>query len=253
MMVVAKPIKLFNTLAAVLLAAGLSLGLASPGGAAPGDDLPGRETSSPEPVLKIEPPAGHCIYDAAESLKPGLATGFEPGLKSGTELMALYVPCSALAAARSGTVEWLPEWVAVEKNVVTYPSDDVRNYGSNNAAVKQLCEDAQSAKWGHPSYKGADFADMVKEAGAKLTFDTPEVFLGVVGEEEHACYLSSLRIVFSPSGKPQRFIIVTAFMQAGDRWVTQSFRREFNPSAETAQAIFAAAKKESKTFSDKNR
>ncbi len=252
MVVVAKPLRLFNTVAGGLLAFKLALGAPSAGFAAPGDEVPVREAPSPEPVLALEAPEGHCVFDTAEAAKPGYATGFEPGLKSGTELMALYVPCAALAAARSGVVEWLPEWVAIEKNIVTYPSDDERSLGSAGA-VKQLCEDAQSAKWGHPRYENADFAALVREAGAKLSYDKPEIFLGVIGEDEHACYLSSLRIVFSPSGKALRFLIVTAFMQAGDRWVTQSIRRELAETRESAEALLASAKKESKSFSDKNR
>jgi hypothetical protein len=252
MVVVAKPLRLFNTVALGLWAIGLGMGAAGSAWAASGDDVPVREAPSPEPVLKLEAPDGHCAYDAAEAEKAGHVTGFEPGLKSGTELMALYVPCASLDAARSGAAEWLPEWVAIEKNIVTYPSDDDRSLGSAGA-VAQLCQDAQSAKWGHPRYDGADFAEMVKTANAKLSYDKPEIFLGVIGEDEHACYLSSLRIVFSPSGKPLRFLIVTAFMQAGDRWVTQSIRRELAQTRESAEAVLASAKKESKLFSDKNR
>jgi hypothetical protein len=251
MRVVTKGPKIFNTLAAVL-AMGAAAFHSGEGWAAAGDEGPARETASPEPVLVLEAPKGHCAYDAAKASAPGHATGFEPGLKSGTELMALYVPCPALEAARAGTAEWLPEWIAIEKNTVTYPSDDARSLGTHGA-VKQLCRDAQSAQWGHPRYDGADFGEMVKAASAKLSYDKPEIFLGVIGEEEHACYLSSLRIVFSPSGKPQRVLIVAAFMQAGDRWVTQSFRRELGDAPVVAQSIFAAAKTESKSFADKNR
>ncbi len=48
--------------------------------------------------------------------RPGSAraTGFEPGLKSGTELMALYVPCATLAAA-GRAMRVAAEWVAIEK------------------------------------------------------------------------------------------------------------------------------------------
>jgi hypothetical protein len=252
MMVVAKPIKYFNMVAWRVVALAMMAWMPSAALAAAGDDVPVRAAPSPEPVLTLEAPEGHCVYDAAEASKPGLATGFEPGLKAGTELMALYVPCAALAAARSGTAEWLPEWVAIEKNIVTYPSDDLRSLGAHGA-VAQLCEDAQSAKWGHPRYDGADFASLVLDASSKLTYDKPEIFLGVIGEDEHACYLSSLRIVFSPSGKPLRFLVVTAFMQAGDRWVTQSIRRALADTRESAEALLASAKKESKSFAEKNR
>lgn len=250
-MVVPKGAKIINTLAALSVLGGtLSCGL--PGWAAPGDEAPVRERASPEPILKLEAPEGHCDYSGSKTDAGGRETGFEPGLKSGTELLALYVPCAALEAARAGTVDWLPEWVAFEKNTVTYPSDDDRSLGSHGA-VKQLCRDAQSANWGHPKYDGADFADMVKTASAKLTLETPEVFLGVVGEDDHACYLAALRIVYSPSGTALRFLNVQAFMQAGDRWVTQSFRRELSDVPEAASALFAAAKKQAKQFSDKNR
>lgn len=252
MALVTKPLRLINTLTGPFLAAILAIGAPVAGRAAANDEAPVREAVAPEPVLKLEAPDGHCAYDAAEAAKPGHTTGFEPGLKTGTELLALYVPCTALAAARSGDAEWLPEWVAIEKNIVTYPSDDERSLGTDGA-VKQLCQDAQSAKWGHPRYESADFAGLVLEAGTKLSYDKPEIFLGVISEEDHACYLSSLRIVFSPSGKPQRFLVVTAFMQAGDRWVTQSIRRELGETRESAEALLASAKKESKSFSEKNR
>jgi hypothetical protein len=252
MQVVTKGTKIINTLAALLVVVGAVRGAGS-GWAAPGDEAPARESASPEPVLTLEAPDGHCAYDAHQAGEAaGHETGFQPGLKSGTELLALYVPCAALEAARAGTAEWLPEWVAFEKNIVTYPSDDERSLGSYGA-VKQLCRDAQSTQWGHSTYDGADFAEMVKTASAKLSIEKPEIFLGVVGEEEHACYLSALRIVYSPSGKAQRFLIVAAFMQAGDRWVTQSIRRQLSDAPADATAHFAAAKKEAKAFSDKNR
>ncbi len=74
-----------------------------------------------------------------------------------------------------------------------------------------------------------------------------------MGEDDHACYLAALRIIYSPSGTAVRVLSVQAFMQAGDRWVTQSIRRELSDTPEAAQSVFASAKKESKLFSDKNR
>jgi len=251
MLLIPKGRKIFNMLAVSMMAAGVLISTNS-GWAAPGDEGPARALPSPEPVLMFDAPEGHCAYSAPTAGGPGLETGFEPGLKSGMELLALYVPCAALNAARAGRAEWLPEWVAFEKNTVTYPSDDERSLGSHGA-VKRLCRDAQSANWGHPKYDGADFSEMVKTASAKLSLETPEIFLGVVGEDDHACYLAALRIVYSPSGQPQRFLNVQAFMQAGDRWVTQSFRRELSDEPAAAQSVFASAKKESKQFSDKNR
>lgn len=241
----------FNTLAALVFAVA-GLGGAAPGRSAPTDNLPPRDTVSPEPVLSVEPPVGHCAYDKADARRPGLETGFEPGLRSGTELLALYVPCTSLEAARAGTLEWLPEWIAIEKNTVTYPSDDDRSLGTHGA-VRQLCEDAQSARWGHPRNGGKDFATLVKDAGARLSYDSPVVFLGVVGEEDHACYMAATRIVFSPSGKAQKFLVVTAFMQAGDRWITQSIRRELVETRAAAEALFDDVKRQSKTFAERNR
>lgn len=251
MLLLTKRFNVFNMLAVAWFAAAAGIGT---GGtqAAPSDPGPARETLSPEPVLVTEAPDGHCAFEFIDASRLNLQTGFEPGLKSGTELLALYVPCQSLAASQSGGTDWLPEWVAVEKNTVTYPSDDARSLGSHGA-VKQLCQDAQSAQWGHPAYRGADFAEMVKTASTKLSHDKPEVFLGVVGEEDHACYLAALKLVYSPSGIRQRFLVVQAFMQAGDRWVTQTFRRELSDAPDDARLIFALAKKVSKAFADKNR
>jgi hypothetical protein len=219
---------------------------------------PAREGPPPgaDPVLDLEAPAGHCRIDGSQARSPGHATGFEPGLKSGMELLALYVPSGALEAARAGALEWLPEWIAIEKNTVTYPSDDGRSLGTFGA-VRQLCRDARSAEFGHARNETSDFAAVVAQAHGRLSTKTPVVFLGVIGEEDHACFISSLRLEFSPSGNPQRFLVVTAFMQTADRWVIQSVRREMPVPPEAApqgaEDVLRTAKTAAKVFFDRNR
>lgn len=210
-----------------------------------------------EPVFELEAPDGHCVLESKAADGAPAATGFEPGLKSGTVLMAFYVPCDRLEAVAAGRADWFPEWVAIEKNTVTFPSDDTRSLGAHGA-VRQLCADAQSAQWGHPQNGGRDLSVMVTDAHARLSLEKPVVFLGVIGEEEHACYLAALQLDYSPSGQPERFLMVTAFMQAGDRWVTQSVRRAAPASAGTEPGrdpsdIYEVSRKAARSFTEKNR
>ncbi len=71
MLLVAKRSRLFNTLACGILAFSAALAAGSLAVAAPGDDVPLREAPSPEPVLALEAPEGHCVYDAAEAARLG--------------------------------------------------------------------------------------------------------------------------------------------------------------------------------------
>ncbi|MFM7084084.1 MAG: hypothetical protein ACKOW3_03630 [Hyphomicrobium sp.] len=178
-----------------------------------------------EPTIEIETPNEFCKYDMSQRGKSGYETGYEPGLKKGTSLIALYVPCLSLEAADKGKAEWLPEWIAYEKNIVTFPSDDTRSLGTRGA-VKQLCNDARLQKYGHPSYQNTNLVQLVVEAYEKLNKENPVIFFGVIHEEERVCYLSSLRLLYSPSGQQHKFLVVTAFMQTGDRWIYQTLRRE---------------------------
>ena len=58
-------------------------------------------------------------------------------------------------------------------------------------------------------------------------------------------------------GNPQRFLVVTAFMQTADRWVIQSVRREMPVPPEAApqgaEDVLRTAKTAAKIFFDRNR
>ena len=199
-----------------------------------------------EPQIEIETPKKFCKLDRGLEKTEGYRTGYEPGLKSGTSLVALFVPCHSLDAAEKRRIEWLPEWVAYEKNTVTFPSDNASTLGTRGA-VKQLCKDARLAKYGHPTYENQTLPDLVVEAHERLTIENPVIFFGVIHEEESICYLSSLRLLFSPSGRQQRFLLVTAFMQTGDRWIYQTLRREVHAAPKgSAQAEAVSVLEESK-------
>lgn len=218
---------------------------------------PDADAMVTEPDLHLDPPDGHCLFDAATRSENRFDTGFKPGLKSGTVLLAFYVPCVALQAAEDGTAEWLPEWVAIEKNTVTFPSDDARRLGPHGA-VRQLCEDAQSAQWGHLRSTNTDINAQVAEALTRLSLEKPVVFLGVIGEDDDACYLAALQLIFSPSGEQGRYLVVQAFMQAGDRWVTQSVRRAVpavlpSEGPATPAEVYAASRRAARAFAEKNR
>lgn len=214
------------------------------------------DTLKNEPSIEIETPKEFCKLDGNFNTKQGYSTGYEPGLKSGTTLIALFVPCRSLNAAEKGQVEWLPEWIAFEKNTVTFPSDDARTLGTSGA-VKQLCEDARLTKYGHPTYENSSLPELVEEAHERLNLKNPVIFFGVIHEEERICFLSSLRLLFSPSGKSQRFLLVTALMQTGDRWIYQNLRREVHAGPkkiiyEDAAAVLQEAKIIAQAFIKKN-
>lgn len=200
-----------------------------------------------EPTIEIETPNDFCKFDMSQQKKPRHDTGYEPGLKQGTSLIALFVPCRSLEAADKGNVEWLPEWIAYEKNTVTFPSDDARSLGTRGA-VKQLCEDARLQKYGHPSYQNTNLIQLVIDTHEKLNKENPVIFFGVVHEEERVCYLSSLRLLYSPSGQEHKFLIVTAFMQTGDRWIYQTLRREVPSQSNSIQVEVANILEDSKSI-----
>lgn len=209
-----------------------------------------------EPTIEIETPKDFCKFDISQQNRQGFATGYEPGLKQGTSLIALFVPCRSLNAAQIGQAEWLPEWIAYEKNTVTYPSDDTRSLGTRGA-VKRLCEDARLQKYGHPTYQNTNLSKLVLDAQMKLNIENPIIFFGVIHEEDRVCYLSSLRLLSSPSGQKRKFLIITAFMQTGDRWIYQTLRRDIPSSTKEdidleVGAALVESKNIAKVFVEKN-
>lgn len=184
----------------------------------PGPKADGKSESS---HIKVAAPDGFCAFDPDADTSASVKTGFEPGIERSTILIALYLPCQQLAAHAPTTHQiWLPEWLAYETNIVTFPEDDERMIGVRGS-VSLLCNDARG---GHPQVAGATFADRVEASHTMLSPKRPIIWLGVVAEEQGACYLASLRLLQGEPGEYRRLLTVTAFMMANEKWVYQSVR-----------------------------
>jgi len=210
-------------------------------------DLAGAQ---PAPrVLLTSPPAGHCTFDPQAAGNAGLATGFKPGVKDASELVALYVPCDQLERAKAGHVAWLPEWVAIEKNAVTMPSDDERNgKGTSRQAVDTLCRDAQARHW---QIDAETFEAKTAAAHKSLSAERPVVYFGVVSNDPQACFMASLTLESDPLGGRHRMLNIFAFMAIGNTWIYHTTRR-LAEDASQAQEILYLAKTDARLFLKRN-
>lgn len=205
---------------------------------------PGQAGVKPEAApIQTQAPEGYCAFDPNAETSVGLKTGFKPGLGAETQLVAMFVPCAALERAKAGQTNWLPDWLAVETNIVTKPGDDDRIVGTRGA-VEQLCKDAQTA---HSKLAADTFTAKAAMAHNGLSEAKPVIYFGVVGEDAGVCYLASLRLEKDSTGLPHRVLAVFAFMLAGDRWVYLSTNGE-TPDASTAADVLELAKATAKEF-----
>ncbi|MDX2309194.1 MAG: hypothetical protein NW216_13210 [Hyphomicrobium sp.] len=190
---------------------------------------PDGEQAIPDrhPDIRTAPPAGYCALDS-ETLEGGaVVTGYQPGLASGMSLVALYASCWEAELVRGQVPLRIDAWMAVEMNVVSYPSDDERTLGKAGA-VELLCRDARDASLGHPvPAAGAAFDDLVAAARSELGPRRPTVYLGVVAEDREleVCYLAVVRLADGDDEYMRAHLTVTGFSTAGDRWVALSVRR----------------------------
>lgn len=218
--------------------------------------VPQQGAGTNEQVVRVAPPEGYCAFDVNDPKSADIRTGFKPGVENATNLLALYIPCAELKAVTEAKTGWLPEWLAYETNTIVFPDSDdpqdpirMQSRPRGQGAVAQLCIDAQV---GHPKVAGATFEAQVAAAQMRLSIDTPVIYIGVVGEEPGACFLSQLRLETGSPGHYRRLLTVTAFMQAGGKWVYQSVRVRA-PDAATATVTLDRAKAVARGFIEANR
>jgi hypothetical protein len=197
---------------------------------------------TPHPFNMTAPP-GQCAFEPAAAGNAGLSTGFKPGLPLTNVLVAMFVPCDQLERAKAGRTAWLPEWMAIEKNAVTIPSDDERLVESKSAGqprspVDLLCRDAQDRHW---KIDAETFEGKTASALKSLTDANPQVFFGVIGQDRGTCYMASLTLEPEPNGAKHKMLNVFAIMAAGDTWVYHTTRR-FSDDASNAQETLYIAK-----------
>ncbi len=206
-------------------------------------------------VIRISAPDGYCAFNPDDPQSTNIKTGFQPGVEHATNLLALYVPCLALETTRPTQQGWLPEWLAYESNYIVFPgadepSDPVRMQSRPTAynSVAQLCIAAQT---NHPRVEGDTFATQVAAAHRLLSIDKPVIYIGVVGEDPGACFMSQLRLESGGPGDFKRLLTVTAFMQAAGKWVYQSVRVHA-PDASVADSVMAKSRDATRVFLEKN-
>ncbi len=217
---------------------------------------PAIGASEDHSVIRISAPDGYCAFNPNDPASVNIKTGFQPGVDHATSLLALYVPCPALDATRETLKGWLPEWLAYESNYIVFPdvedpSDPVRMQSRPTAynSVAQLCIAAQT---NHPRVDGDTFAAQVAAAHRLLSIDRPVIYIGVVGDDPGACFLSQLRLESGGPGDFKRLLTVTAFMQAAGKWVYQSVRVHA-PDASMAAAALLRSKATAQAFIEANR
>jgi hypothetical protein len=223
---------------------GLVLWAGPAGAVAPDGPLAGAPSEAP---IQVAAPEGYCPFNPNDESSRGLLTGFKPGLGRETPLVAMYVRCEDLSRAKAGHTNWLPDWFAIETNIVTKPADDDRIVGSRGA-VELLCKDAQVA---HSKIDATSFAAKTEMAHKGLSETNPVIYFGVIGDEPGVCYMASLRIEKDTTGNEHRLLAVFAFLLAGERWVYLSTTREAADAA-IAEEVFEHAKRRTVAFKGLN-
>jgi hypothetical protein len=194
--------------------------------------------AEPTRTFTLSAPPGLCAFEPGALENTGLVTGFKPGVKDASVLLALFVPCDTLKMARAGSVSWLPEWAAFEKNTLTMPSDDERNtQGTGREAVRTLCHDAEARHW---QIDAVTFEAKTAAAHRSLSEQNPVVYFGVIGHDAGACFMASLSLETDPAGVKHRLLNVFAFMAVGDVWVYHTTRRLAADASTAEQTLFTA-------------
>jgi len=189
--------------AALLLAAASAFGSASAQQAAQGPtktvDIGGR------PVQLIVP-AGQCELDRQHRFDASVLDLATRAIAGANEMLLHTAECVGLDGARTGRVPYLNDFTQVQV-ALQFKGTELR--GQEAAAAKEICQSLRTDGAQIEKKAGAEIKDRVKNLQAGIAVNETRA-LGVLGEDQNACYSGILMNVQTPTGETRLILGVYA-------------------------------------------
>ncbi len=159
-----------------------------------------------EAKLGLEPPAGHCFLDESQPSDARLVGLLQTIFRGELRMLGAFADCSQLKSWRTGKRKTLSDY---GQFLVPLTFLDKKVDGSPKAYVDTVCNTLRQNGGELINQSAPQVKQRFEEAlkGAKMN----EVrFLGVVGQDEHACYFGLIQNIITEFGDPKTQVDVSA-------------------------------------------
>lgn len=204
--------------------------------AALGTDAERTQVKLGDVQLDLEPPAGHCFLDESQPSDARLAGMLHSIFRGELRMLGAFADCAQLKSWRTGQRKTLSDY---GQFLVPLGFIDKKVEGPAKPYVETICKSLRE--------NGGEMIDKSTPAvkqrfeqvleGAKMN----EVrFLGVVGQDDHACYFGLVQKLITEFGDPKTQVDVSAIafvssrmiyinlyaVHEGDHTLTEVFERQ---------------------------
>lgn len=211
-----------------IILAALTLAAASVAGSASAQVAPGpiKTVDIGGRPVQLVVPAGQCELDRQHQFDASVLDLATRAIAGANEMLLHTAECVSLDGARTGRVQYLSDFTQVQVSL-QFRKTELR--GQEAAAAKEICQSLRTDGAQIEKQAGAEIKDRVKNLQAGIAVNETRA-LGVLGEDQNACYSGILMNVRTPTGETRLILGVYAMGVLNGRLVFL-YRFVANPPA----------------------
>ena len=176
--------------------------------------------------VQLVVPAGQCELDRRHQFDASVLDLATRAVAGANEMLLHTAECVSLDGARTGRVQYLSDFTQVQV-ALQFKGTELR--GQEAAAAKEICQSLRTDGAQIEKQTGAEIKDRVKNLQAGIAVNETRA-LGVLGEDQNACYSGILMNVRTPTGETRLILGVYAMGVLNGRLVFL-YRFAGNPAA----------------------
>lgn len=171
-------------------------------------------------------PVGQCALDRKHQYDASVLDLATRAIAGANEMLLHTAECVSLDGARTGRLQYLSDFAQAQV-ALQFKSTELR--GQEAAAAKEICQSIRIEGAQIEKQAGTEIKERVKNLQAGIAVNETKA-LGVLGEDQNACYSGILMNVRTPSGENRLILGVYAMGVLNGRLVFL-YRFAANPPA----------------------
>ncbi len=177
-------------------------------------------------TVQLIVPAGQCELDRRHQFDASVLDLATRAIAGANEMLLHTAECAGLDGARTGRVPYLNDFAQVQ---ISLQLKKTELGGQEAAAAKEICQSLRNDGAQIEKQAGAEIKDRVKNLQAGIAVNETRA-LGVLAEDQNACYSGILMNVQTPTGESRLILGVYAMGVLNGRLIFL-YRFAGNPAA----------------------
>lgn len=166
-------------------------------------------------TVQLLVPEGQCALDRSQRYDASVLELAQRAIQGSNEMLLHTAECANLQNARTGSTPYLNDFHQVQV-ALQFKQTELR--GQEAAAAKEICQSLRNDGAEIEKKVGGEIKDRVKNLQAGIAVNETKA-LGVLAEDQHACYSGILMNVQTPQGTPRLILGVYAMAVLNGRLV----------------------------------